>query len=69
MSDRPERSPFLPEVPTLGEAGFPDVYSWSSRGFGGPSGLPEDVRRVLEEALTTAIQNPQCIEQLSQQGL
>jgi tripartite-type tricarboxylate transporter receptor subunit TctC len=69
MSDQPERSPFLPDVPTLSEAGFPDVYSWSSRGFAGPAGLPPDVARVLEDALTTAIRNPQCIDQLGQQGL
>jgi tripartite-type tricarboxylate transporter receptor subunit TctC len=36
MRETAERSPFLPDVPTLPEAGYDGVYSWSSRGWPAP---------------------------------
>jgi len=50
----PERSKFLPDVPTFKEQGFDQVWS-VSRGIAGPAGLPEDVQNALIEALEQTI--------------
>ncbi|PRY02405.1 Bug family tripartite tricarboxylate transporter substrate binding protein [Allonocardiopsis opalescens] len=64
-----ERSPYLPDVPTLAEAGYPDVESWSSRGIAGPAGLPAGVVERLVAACRTAIEDPAHVERLATQGL
>ena len=50
----PERSKFLPDVPTFKEQGFDQVWS-VSRGIASPAGLPEDVQNALIEALEQTI--------------
>jgi tripartite-type tricarboxylate transporter receptor subunit TctC len=47
----PERTPLLPEVPTLAEAGLPgyDIISWAA--LFGPARLPEPVVRALNAAV------------------
>ena len=49
------RSPLLPDVPTLDEAGVKgvDVYSWQA--VAAPKGLPADVKNKLHAALVTAL--------------
>ncbi|WP_186356663.1 tripartite tricarboxylate transporter substrate binding protein [Streptomonospora sp. PA3] len=69
MKDSQERSKYLPDVPTLAEAGFGGVESWSSRGIAGPAGLDPGVVERLSAACRTAINNPEHIEQLGKQGL
>jgi tripartite-type tricarboxylate transporter receptor subunit TctC len=46
----PERSPFLPDVPTFKELGFNQVWS-VSRGIAAPAGLPKNVQDTLSAAL------------------
>ncbi|MGD9924907.1 MAG: tripartite tricarboxylate transporter substrate binding protein [Pseudorhodoplanes sp.] len=46
----PERSPFLPDVPTFKELGFNQVWS-VSRGIAAPAGLPKTVQDMLNAAL------------------
>jgi tripartite-type tricarboxylate transporter receptor subunit TctC len=52
------RSPQLPDVPSMSEAGFPDVdiYLWS--GFFVPAGTPPPIVAKLEAALRGAINDP-----------
>jgi tripartite-type tricarboxylate transporter receptor subunit TctC len=50
----PERSEFLPDVPTFKEQGFDQVWS-VSRGIAGPAGLPEDIQNALIDALEQTI--------------
>lgn len=69
MAPADKRADFLPDVPTLEEAGYPGVESWSARGLGAPGGLPDDVRECLADAAAAAIQNPEYVEELSKQGL
>lgn len=69
MRDDEERSEFLPDVPTLGEAGYPEVYSWSSRGLAGPSGIDQQIVDKLAGAFRRGIQNQQHIDELAEQGL
>jgi tripartite-type tricarboxylate transporter receptor subunit TctC len=64
-----KRSPALPEVPTMAEAGVRnvDVYSW--QGVVGPKGLPADVRTKFHEAVVAALNEPQTKQQLTALGL
>ena len=50
----PERSQFLPGVPTFKEQGFDQEWS-VSRGIAAPAGLPPDVQKKLLTALETTI--------------
>lgn len=58
------RSPELPDVPSMAEAGFPevDVYLWS--GFFTPANTPPAVVAKLEAALRKAIQDPEVAQKL-----
>jgi tripartite-type tricarboxylate transporter receptor subunit TctC len=54
----PERSPFLPDVPTFREQGYDQVWS-VSRGIAAPGGLPDDLAAKLMDALETTIASDQ----------
>ncbi len=51
-SDR--RSPLLPDVPTIAEAGFPEATVMSWYGFHVPAGTPREVVRRASDATRTA---------------
>jgi tripartite-type tricarboxylate transporter receptor subunit TctC len=53
-----QRSPLLPQVPTLGEAGVKDadVYSWQA--ISGPKGLPADVKAKIHAAVVASLNDP-----------
>ena len=63
-----KRSPLLPQVPTLAEAGVKgvDVYSW--QGVAAPRGLPADVKKKLHDALVGALNDPQVKTKLTDLG-
>ncbi|CAN5458851.1 tripartite tricarboxylate transporter substrate binding protein [soil metagenome] len=63
-----KRSPVLPNVPTLTEAGVPnaDVYSWQA--IAAPRGLPADVKARLHAAIIEAINDPAIKKQMLDQG-
>jgi tripartite-type tricarboxylate transporter receptor subunit TctC len=52
------RSPALPDIPTIAEAGFPgfDVAGWV--GLVGPAGLPESVARRLNSEVAEVLSDP-----------
>ena len=64
-----KRSPVLPDVPTLAEAGIKgaEVYSW--QGMAAPKGLPADVKKKLADAAIQAINEPGLKKRLTEQGL
>ena len=64
-----KRSPVLPEVPTMAEAGVRDVDVYSWQGIVGPKGLPADVRAKFHEAVVAALNDPPTKAQLSALGL
>ena len=63
-----ERAKALPEVPTFTEQGF-DVIAETSRGYSAPAGIPDDVKTTLEEALQTAINDPEVVTKMDELGL
>lgn len=64
-----QRSPVLPDVPTLAEAGVKgaEVYSW--QGMAAPKGLPADVKARLAKAAIAAVQQPDIRKRFVEQGL
>lgn len=64
----PERSKFLPDVPTTTELGYPDVISSSSRGIVGPAGMDPEMVAELEAAFLKAMDDPEHIEKLEASG-
>ncbi|WP_213958471.1 MULTISPECIES: tripartite tricarboxylate transporter substrate binding protein [unclassified Variovorax] len=64
-----KRSPVLPDVPTLGEAGVKgvDVYSWQA--LVAPKGLPADIKAQMHEATVAALNDPGVKQQFSAIGL
>lgn len=64
-----KRSPVLPEVPTLAEAGVKgaEIYSW--QGMAAPKGLPGEVKKKLADAAIQAINEPALKKRLTDQGM
>ena len=55
------RSPFLPDVATIGESGFPgyDIPTWN--GIFGPAGMPAAAVARLGSELQQTVQNPEVV--------
>ena len=64
-----QRSPVLPDVPTLGELGVKDVNVYSWQAVAAPKGLPADVKSKLHTALIEAINDPSVKDKFVSQGL
>jgi len=62
------RSPLMPDVPTMIEAGFPgfEVLNW--QGLVGPKGLPADLIKLLNEVGNKALQDPDLRLKITSQG-
>jgi putative tricarboxylic transport membrane protein len=63
------RSKFLPDVPTMKELGYPTVMSNSTRGIAGPKGMPEPILGKLRDVLKKAMEDPEHVSKLENQGL
>ncbi|WP_422823322.1 tripartite tricarboxylate transporter substrate binding protein [Variovorax ureilyticus] len=62
------RSAQLPDVPTIAEAGFPEVTALSWYGFHVPAGTSPEVIRKLDTALQKATAAPETKERLVNAG-
>lgn len=65
----PERSKFLPDVPTTAELGYPTVISSSSRGVLGPKGIPESILMKIQAVFKEAMGEPEHVEKMEKAGL
>lgn len=64
-----KRSEQLPDVPTIVEAGFPDLVAENYFGISGPPGMPKDVTDKLYKALAEVVQMPATRKKLEETGL
>ena len=62
------RSPLLPDLPTMGEAGYPAVEVLNWQGIIGPKGLPAKIIKVLNAAGNKALQDPEQRTKMLEQG-
>ena len=62
------RSSLLPDLPTMGEAGYPGVEVLNWQGIVGPKGLPPEIVKVLNAAGNKALQDPEVRAKMLEQG-
>ncbi len=60
------RSPLLPEVPTVAEAGYPGFDASFSLVLFAPRGTPKEVVDTMHAALAAALKTPDMVERLRQ---
>ncbi|WP_326539159.1 Bug family tripartite tricarboxylate transporter substrate binding protein [Pseudorhodoferax sp.] len=63
-----KRSPVLPDVPTMAEAGVPNVEVTSWQAIVAPKGLPPAVRQKAHDAFVEALNSPKVKEQFTSIG-
>ncbi len=64
----PKRSPVLPDVPTLAEAGVKNVEVASWQAVVAPKGLPPEILKQSNEAFVQALNNPKVRDQFTSIG-
>ncbi|HYF21429.1 MAG TPA: tripartite tricarboxylate transporter substrate binding protein [Ramlibacter sp.] len=64
-----QRTPLLPEVPTVREAGLPAYQAGSWYGILAPAGTPTDVQLRINAEMAKALANPELQKQLGTQGM
>ncbi len=64
-----QRSPYLPDVPTFTELGYPDVTSEEWFGFYAPAKTPTATIAVTNAAITAALKDRSVVDSLAQVGL
>jgi len=62
------RSPLLPEIPTIEEAGAPEVTVRQWAGLFGPAKLPREIVERLNKEVNAALKRPEVIDKLLSYG-
>jgi tripartite-type tricarboxylate transporter receptor subunit TctC len=65
----PQRSKFMPDVPTTAELGFPKIISSSSRGMFGPAGIPAPILKKIQNVFSEAMKDPEHMDKMDKSGL
>ncbi len=63
-----KRSPLLPDLPTMGEQGFPQVEVLNWQGLIGPKGMPSELVKQLNTVCNQALQTAEVKEKILSQG-
>ena len=63
------RNPLFPDLPTIGELGYPSATVSVWYAMAGPKGLPEDIRKTLEKAMADVAADPQVRKFMAERGL
>jgi tripartite-type tricarboxylate transporter receptor subunit TctC len=64
-----QRSPVLPDVPTVAEFGFPDYHATEWSGLIAPAHVPPEIVTRMNQAINAAIGQPAVAEQYRKMGL
>ena len=64
-----QRSPALPDLPTVAEAGVPGYEASLWYGFAGPARLPPEILNRLHSAIVAVLRLPDVRERLASQGV
>ncbi|HYF08713.1 MAG TPA: tripartite tricarboxylate transporter substrate binding protein [Acetobacteraceae bacterium] len=65
----PERTPVVPQIPTVREEGFPELEVEGTIGLYGPAALPRDARDRVAETMARAAGEPALAERLRGAGV
>jgi len=58
----------LPDLPTIGEAGYPGFEAWAWQGFVAPAGTPREVVMKLKSEFAKVMADPTIRQRLSESG-
>jgi len=58
----------LPDLPTVGESGYPGFEAWAWQGFVAPAGTPPEVVMKLNSAFAKVMSDPAIKQRLSESG-
>jgi tripartite-type tricarboxylate transporter receptor subunit TctC len=64
-----ERSPLLPDVPSVVELGYPQLVAENYFGVSGPAGLPKEVVDRLAKALLDIVADPAVAKRFEELGI
>lgn len=64
-----KRSPLLPDVPTVAEAGLPGAESVAWYGIVAPSGTPAEILNRLHDEIVKAVNSPEVQEKFTNLGI
>lgn len=65
----PERVPYMPDVPTVAEAGLPPLKPATFAALYGPAKVPPEIAKKMSDALKEVISSPEIREKVEKQGL
>lgn len=65
----PQRSPMLPDVPTMAELGFPGIDAQDYYGIIGPANMKPEIVAKVHDAFRAAMLSPELQPRLKQQGI
>lgn len=68
-STGPQRTAYLPDVPTVAESGVKDYEVTSWNGISAPTGTPKDVVQILHAAIADAVRQPDVQEKAKRLGM
>jgi tripartite-type tricarboxylate transporter receptor subunit TctC len=63
-----QRTPELPDVPTMAEAGIKDLVVTAWFGLFAPAGTPQEVLRKMHEASAAAVRDPEVVARFKEMG-
>jgi tripartite-type tricarboxylate transporter receptor subunit TctC len=58
----------LPEIPTMAEVGYPEVFLDGWFGVAGPAGLPHDIVKTIYDKFASVLNAPDLNQKLASQG-
>lgn len=64
-----ERSPSLPNIPTMAEEGIPGIDARAFWGFAGPARLASPIKQRMEAALRAALAHPETAQRIQGLGI
>lgn len=64
-----ERSPLMPEIPTMTELGYPALQATGGIAIYGPGGMPESLQESLSAAVKAALDDPIVKERILAMGI
>ena len=65
----PRRDPFMPDVPTVAEVGYPGYQATNWYAYMAPAKTPKDIVARLHREITKALKAPEVKDLLNKQGL
>lgn len=65
----PERVPYMPDVPTVAEAGLPPLKPATFAALYGPAKVPPEIAKKMSDALKEVMSSPEIREKVEKQGL